>query len=83
MEEQSAYVNVDLFMGSMREHFVPRKENDKLRLILDGHSSHCSDVAVLDYAHANDIVILCLPSHTTNYLQPLDRSFFNPLNIYQ
>ena len=82
MGEQSAYVNMDLFMGWMRDHFVPWIENGKVLLILDGHSSHCSDVAVRDYAHANDIVFMCLSSHTTQYLQPLDRSLFKPLKTY-
>ena len=39
MGGKSAYVNVDLFMGWTRDHFVPRKENGKV-LILDGRSSH-------------------------------------------
>lgn len=51
-------------------------------LILDGHSSHCSDVELLDLAASNDVIMLCLPSHTTHWLQPLDRSFFKPLKTY-
>ena len=70
MGEKPAHVNMDLFMGWMRDHIVPRKDNGKVLLILDGHSSLCSDVAVFDYAHANDIVLLCLPQS------------FNPLNTY-
>ncbi|GFY54681.1 hypothetical protein TNIN_258661 [Trichonephila inaurata madagascariensis] len=31
-------------------------------LILDGHASYCSDVAVLDLAAENDVVLFCLPS---------------------
>lgn len=29
----------------------------------------------------NDIVLICLPAHTTKYLQPLDRSVFKPLKV--
>lgn len=39
-------------------------------------------VSVLEYARANDIILLCFPSHTTHFLQPLDRSFFRPLKHY-
>ncbi|KAK9721772.1 DDE superfamily endonuclease [Popillia japonica] len=60
-------------------HFLPRKENGKVLLILDGHSSHCSDSNVLDFAVENGIILLCLPLHTTHYLQPLDQSLFKPL----
>ncbi|KAF2893032.1 hypothetical protein ILUMI_13144 [Ignelater luminosus] len=47
-------------------------------LILDGHSSHKSYEA-LEYAKQNDVVILCLPTHCINRIQPLDVSFFGPL----
>ncbi|TGZ48328.1 hypothetical protein DBV15_08634 [Temnothorax longispinosus] len=44
MGETSAYVNCQLFLGWLKNHFVPRKRNEKVLLILDGHSSHCSDI---------------------------------------
>jgi hypothetical protein len=37
---------------------------------------------MLALADSNDITILCLPSHTTQALQPLDQSFFKPLRTY-
>ncbi|XP_018359931.1 PREDICTED: uncharacterized protein LOC108759131 isoform X2 [Trachymyrmex cornetzi] len=82
MGETSAYVNCQLFLAWLKDHFIPRKQNGKVLLILDGHTSHCSDINVLDFAAKNDIILLCLPSHTTHYLQPLDRSFFKPLKTY-
>lgn len=39
-------------------------------------------VLALELATANDIILICLPSHTTHYLQPLDRSFFRSLKHY-
>lgn len=30
----------------------------------------------------NEIILLCLPSHTTHFLQPLDRPFFKPLKTF-
>lgn len=45
-------------------------------MILDGHSTHCNSVEMLEYADECGIILLCLPSHTTQFLQPLDRAFF-------
>ncbi|KAJ4436168.1 hypothetical protein ANN_18798, partial [Periplaneta americana] len=73
MAKKSAYVTSEIFMMWLREHFLPRKPAGKVLIILDGHSSHVSDIGILDFATANDIILLCLPSHTTHYLQPLDR----------
>lgn len=44
-------------------------------LIQDGHSSHLS-IDLVELASANDIHVLCLPSHNTHILQPLDVSSF-------
>ena len=45
-------------------------------LIQDGHSSHIT-VELIELAKENNIHILCLPSHTTHLLQPLDVGVFN------
>ena len=37
-------------------------------LIVDGHASHF-DYELLQYAKANHIVVLCLPTNTTHVLQ--------------
>ena len=47
-------------------------------LLIDGHESHVS-VEFIEYCWAVDIVPLCLPPHTTHYLQPLDVGCFGPL----
>ena len=47
-------------------------------LILDGHNSHCTH-KFLHFAHKHDILVLCLPSHTTHALQPCDVGVFGPL----
>jgi len=82
MSEKSAYVTSEIFFTWFRDFFVPRKGAGKVLLIMDGHSSHCSNVDLLDFAVANDVILFCLPSHTTHWLQPLDRSFFKPLKTY-
>jgi hypothetical protein len=47
-------------------------------LVIDGHNSHTS-AAFLDYAEAHNIIVICLPPHTTHRLQPCDVSLFGPL----
>ncbi|KAJ8894170.1 hypothetical protein PR048_006780 [Dryococelus australis] len=47
-----------------------------------GYSTHSKNVEALELARANRILTLQLPAHTTHRLQPLDRSFFKPLETY-
>ncbi|XP_074033050.1 uncharacterized protein isoform X1 [Leptinotarsa decemlineata] len=82
MNAKSAYVNTDIFLDWLKTHFVPRKPQGPVVLFLDGHSCHCNSVEMLEYAEANDITLLCFPSHTTQFLQPLDRSFFKSLKSH-
>ena len=49
-----------------------------LLLLLDGHSSHYV-LETLKFAMEKDIIIFCLPPHTTHASQPLDASVFAPL----
>jgi hypothetical protein len=83
MNKKSAYITTELFIKWFKEHFLPRKApTGKSILILDGHSSHSNSIELLDLARDNAVIIICLPSHTTQALQPLDRSFFRSLKIY-
>ena len=45
-------------------------------LIQDGCSSHIS-IELIELAKENDVHLLCLPSHTTHVLQPLDVGVFS------
>ena len=49
-----------------------------LLLVLDGHSTHYQP-ALIKYAKENQVILLCLPPHTTHESQPLDVSVFKPL----
>lgn len=79
MSQRSAYVNADIFLDWLKTHFVPRKMPGKVLLILDGHTSHTTSVEMLEFSEEHDVILLCLPSHTTHFLQPLDRAFFKSL----
>lgn len=50
-------------------------------LIIDGHTSHVA-FEFLDYCLSHDIIVFCLPSHSTHLLQPLDVGLFSPLQHY-
>jgi hypothetical protein len=50
-------------------------------LVMDGHSSHLTG-NLLGFCHDNNILPICLPSHTTHVLQPLDVGCFGPLAHY-
>lgn len=76
MSEKSAYVNTTIFFNWLKMHFVPRKPAGKVVLILDDHSSRCNSIEMLEFAQSEGILLICLPSHTTHYLQPLDRAVF-------
>lgn len=47
-------------------------------LILDGHLTHL-DVETAIYARNNQVTIIKLPAHTTDLLQPLDKTCFKTL----
>lgn len=82
MSKKSAYVNAELFQKWLVQHFVPRKPQGKVLLILDGHSSHTNSAEMLETAEENGLILFCLPSHSTQALQPLDRSFFKPFKTF-
>jgi len=79
MSEKSAYINTTLFFDWLRTHFLPRKSVGTVALILDGHSSHCNSIEMLEFAQSEGILLICLPSRTTHYLQPLDRAVFKSI----
>ncbi len=71
----------------LKEKFTPWAKN-QLRgtycmLIINNHRSHVS-LEFNEYCTQNQIVALCLLSHTTHILQPLDVRIFGPLaNAYK
>jgi hypothetical protein len=68
----------DHFLKSVR----PQTSAQPVLLIFDGHSSHTRNLNVVLKARENNVVLVCLPSHCTHRLQPLDVAFFRSLNSY-
>lgn len=77
----TGYMKEDVFLLWLK-HFVKFKPGGVVLLILDGHASHVKSFAVTQYCIENNIEMLCLPSHTTHVLQPLDKSFFKPFKTF-
>ena len=50
-------------------------------LVLDGHGSHIT-IDVIEYARSKEIHLLCLPSHTSHILQPLDVGVFKSFKSF-
>ena len=47
-------------------------------LIINGHESHYS-VDFQDLCKEKNIILLCMPAHSSHLLQPLDVACFSPL----
>lgn len=60
------------------EHTKLRTQGTHRLLIIDGHESHNS-VDFRDYCRENNIITLCMPAHSSHFLQPLDVAIFAPL----
>ena len=50
-------------------------------LLIDGHKSHLT-LECIDLARKNQVILLCVPPHTTHALQPLDVAVFKALKAY-
>ena len=73
------WINIGLFEAWFNELFLPNAVAARpLLLLLDGHSSHYQP-DVIHLARDNEVIILCLPPHTTHATQPLDCGVFSPL----
>lgn len=57
--------------------FTKASVNNKVLLLLDGHSSHKSLMG-----KSISIILFCFPAHCTHRVQPLDTGFFGPLQTY-
>ena len=73
------WINTDLFESWFYKLFLPNAIGDHpLLLLLDGHSSHYQPDTIKT-AKKHDVIILCLPPHTTHSTQLLDCGVFSPL----
>ena len=78
----SGWIDKELFL-EFGEHFVKYIKSDASLdnglphvLVMDNHYSHVFNLDFLNLMTKNNIHVFALPSHTTHWLQPLDRVSF-------
>ena len=75
----NGWINTELFESWLSEHFLEHAVTARpFLLLLDGHSTHYH----LRIAKQHDVIMLCLPPHTTHESQPLDCGVFGPLKSH-
>ena len=76
---ESGWIDSELFLVWLKKIFlryvVPERP---VILLTDGHKTHVN-IDVIDVCRQNDVVLFCLPPHTTHALQPLDVAVFKSL----
>ena len=76
------WVDQKLYYLWLKDHFLRNAvSHHPLLLLLEGHGSHF-ELQSIEFVKENDIVIFCLPPHTTHECQPLDVGLFGPLKKY-
>uniref|UniRef100_A0A1X7TFC6 DDE-1 domain-containing protein n=1 Tax=Amphimedon queenslandica TaxID=400682 RepID=A0A1X7TFC6_AMPQE len=71
----SGWITSELFVEWFKFFIQNIPPTRPVLLLQDGHGSHVS-IELIELARANDIHLLCLPSHTSHLLQPLDVGVF-------
>ena len=71
----NGWINNDLFLQWFKFFLANIPPTRPVLLIMDGHGTHMS-IELIELAQSNGVHLLCLPSHTTRILQPLDVGSF-------
>ena len=73
------WTDQELFKHWLKDHFLKYSvEARPLLILLDGHSSHYEPESK-EFARNDEVILFCLPPHTTQDSQPLDCTVFGPL----
>ena len=81
-KSDSGWVDTELFLSWIEKVFIRHCGVQRpVILFIDGHASHVN-IRVIDLCRQNNIVLFCLPPHTTHALQPLDVSVFKSLKSH-
>lgn len=79
----NGWMNGDCFLETLQHIHAKTfaSPDNKIVLIMDNAECHMN-IHAIEYAINNGIVIVTLPPHTTDKLQPLDVSVFGPFKTY-
>jgi hypothetical protein len=75
MNQNSSYFSTDLYIKRFTEYSLKPKASGKVILLLHDHRCHCSSSLLLQTAVQSNVTIILL--------QPLDKQFFGPLELFQ
>ena len=79
---RKGFVTQQLFQQWFSTNFLQYANKARpLLLILDNHTTHI-DVKVLKEAKQNDVIMICIPPHTSHLFQPLDVGVFHQMKEY-
>ena len=78
---ENGWINSDIYLEWFEFFLQNIPPIRPVVLIQDGHASHMS-IKLIELARSNGIHLLCLPSHTTHILQPLDVGVFKAFKTY-
>lgn len=81
---ETGWITKELFLSWFQKFisFSGASKQKPVLLLLDGHSTHTKNLALIDIARDNGVILLCLPPHCSHRLQPLDVSYMKPLSKY-
>ena len=74
----NGWINTNLFLQWFLVNIPPTRP---VLLNMDGHGTHMS-IELIELARSSGVHLLCLPSHTTHVLQPLDVGVFRSFKSY-
>lgn len=78
-KSDSGWIDSELFLTWLNKIFLKYAVAQRpIMLLIDGHKSHMT-IDAIDFCRSNNIILFCLPPHTTHALQPLDVSVFKSL----
>ena len=76
---KKGWMDSELFQLWFTQHFLVHAPPTRpLLLLMDGHSTHFEPSVI---RKAAEVILFCLPPHTTHLLQPLDKGCFGPLKV--
>ena len=77
----NGWMDSEIFENWFSQHFLAYAPPSRpLLLLMDGHMSHFSPTFV-NRAAEEEVVVFCLPPHSTHKTQPLDKGVFGPLKL--
>lgn len=83
IESDNGWTSFDISFQWLQKVFEPntrRTTSTHRILILDGHGSHLT-VEFHEFCKEHDIIMLCMPPHSSHLLQPLDIAVFAPVKV--